>query len=115
LLAFYHRTYDAWFVLLPVAWVLARLRTLPTLISTGVLCGGAAFLLPGPAALKTLEGRGVIPADIAAGAAWQYGALAHQVWLLAALALIVALECRRVSAPVSRSNEAAPVAARATA
>ncbi|HEY1660120.1 MAG TPA: glycosyltransferase family 87 protein [Candidatus Sulfotelmatobacter sp.] len=88
LLPIYHRFYDASLLVLPVCWAFVsfgrnrRVATVALLLTT-------PFLVPGGTALQTLQENGRIPASLAGRAWWQAFVMAHEIWALLLLSLLL--------------------------
>lgn len=91
LLPIYHRFYDATLLVLPLCWAVVSWRKARPGAALALLLM-VPFLIPGGTLLETLEVNGRIPATLAHRAWWEAFIMAHQVWFL--LALSVVLVCQ---------------------
>jgi hypothetical protein len=91
LLPVYHRFYDATLLVLPLCWVFVSYRKARVFaILSSVLM--IPFLIPGGTLLETMEISGRIPAALAHRWWWEAFAMAHQVWLLLFLGILLLYE-----------------------
>jgi hypothetical protein len=88
LLPVYHRFYDATLLALPLCWAFVSYRKVRR-IATLTFLLMMPFLLPGGTLLETLESTGCIPATLAHGWWWEAFVMAHQVWLLLLLSVLL--------------------------
>ncbi len=102
LLCVYHRYYDATLLLFPIAWAIFSIARFPKLaaLQLGLT---APMLAPIPATLYALHERGWIDAGVHESAAWQILVLRHQVWLLAAM-LVVMFAAHLTHAPAAEET-----------
>lgn len=102
LLPIYHRTYDAAFLLLPLAWVFSEWHALAAWIRRATLVLIAGFLLPGGTVVEGLTLAGRIPEGLAQQWWWYAMIVPHQVWLLLLLSgvlLAAQASARSVESP----------------
>jgi hypothetical protein len=91
LLPVYHRFYDATLLVLPLCWVFVSYRKARVFaVLSSVLM--IPFLIPGGTLLETMEVSGRIPAALAHRWWWEAFAMAHQVWLLLFLGILLLYE-----------------------
>jgi hypothetical protein len=88
LLPIYHRFYDAGLLVLPLCWAFVSFRKTRRLAAAALLLM-APFLLPGGTILETLQANGRVPTWLANRAWWQAFVMAHQVWALLLLSLLL--------------------------
>jgi hypothetical protein len=103
LLSTYHRTYDAFLLVVPLAALLAARDALGRPLRVGIAVCLAAFLLPGAPFLHALARSGFVPEGLAASATWELLVVPHQIWALLALelAFTAVLLPRRATATAS--------------
>lgn len=89
LLVAYHRIYDAVLLVIPLAWLVRSGWRLRPVCSTAVILL-LPFIVSGPAALQQASANGWIPSAVETSTLWATVILPHQVWALAALALLFA-------------------------
>ena len=108
LLPVYHRFYDACLLALPLCWAFVWFRRKRALaILSGFLL--LPFLVPGGTVLQTLVEIGRIPAGLANRWWWQSFVMAHEVWLLLLLSILLLYGMATNAAEVSpqRAQESA--------
>ncbi len=88
LLPIYHRFYDAALLVLPLGWALVSFRR-PRRFAVLSLLMMTPFLIPGGTLLETMEVSGRIPAWLANRWWWQTFVMAHEVWMLLLLSLLL--------------------------
>jgi hypothetical protein len=88
LLPIYHRFYDAGLLILPLCWAIVSFGKTRRLAVAALLLM-APFLLPGGTILETLQTNGHVPDWLANHAWWQAFVMAHQVWALLLLSLLL--------------------------
>jgi hypothetical protein len=113
LLPLYHRSYDAILVVIPLSWAVASLEGSQRIIAWLVILLVVPFLVPGPVMLQQLMVKGRLPASWNGEFWWSAIVLAHEVWavVLMSLLLVYAL-ARTVRQP---SPVILPIAGRAPA
>ncbi len=88
LLPIYHRFYDASLLVLPLCWAFVSFhKTRRPAVAALLLM--VPFLLPGGTILETLQADAHLPAALASRAWWQALVMAHQVWALLLLCLLL--------------------------
>jgi len=105
LLPVYHRFYDATLLVLPLCWTFVsflkgRKSAIPCLLLM------LPFLIPGGTLLETMQFDGRIPAWLAHRWWWEGFVMAHQVWLLLFLSIVLLCEmavCQPAFSPSSDS------------
>ena len=96
LLPFYHRSYEAAVLVLPLAWALASLHSegaWPARISLALM---AIFLIHGGALLLLLIYAGTVPPAVADNRWWNAIVMPHEIWALLGLSLVL-LYARRMA------------------
>jgi hypothetical protein len=88
LLPVYHRFYDAALLALPGCWAFVSYRKTRPAAIFGLLLM-LPFLIPGGTFLETLETSGRIPPEFIHHWWWEAFIMAHQVWLLLALGVLL--------------------------
>ncbi len=98
LIVFYHRTYDAVLVALPILWAMGTCHAISHRAKIAILILAAPFLVvPWPSTLYVFAQKGIIPAGIADSWVWQAFVLPHQAYLLMAMAIILTASMWRAS------------------
>jgi len=95
LLPIYHRFYDASLLILPLCWAFVSLRKTGgrmRKVAAAALLLMTPFLIPGGTILETLQGNGRFPVSLTNRAWWQAFVMAHQVWALLLLSLLLLSE-----------------------
>jgi hypothetical protein len=88
LLPIYHRFYDATLLVLPLCWVIVSYRR-SRMSAVLTLLLMLPFLVPGGTLLETMEINGRIPGMLIHRAWWEAFVMAHQVWLLLLLSVLL--------------------------
>lgn len=88
LLSIYHRFYDATLLIIPLCCLLAR----PNRSSRIGLLALSAFMVPGGSMLETLKNRGLINSFLSNTDWWNGLVMAHAVWALVLLTLVLLYE-----------------------
>jgi hypothetical protein len=90
LLPVYHRFYDATLLLIPLCCLLAHLK-LNRRSAIGLLAL-SAFIVPGGSMLETLRNKGLINSSLNSADWWNGLVMAHAVWCLLLLTLVLLYE-----------------------
>ncbi len=88
LLPVYHRFYDATLLVFPLCWIFVSFRRAHR-VSLLCLLLLAPFLVPGGTLLETMQSSGRIPASLSHHWWWEAFVMAHQVWALVLLSLLL--------------------------
>jgi hypothetical protein len=103
LLPVYHRFYDATLLLIPLCCLLAspklRRRSLIGLLAL------SAFMVPGGSMLETLRNRGLINSSLNSADWWNGFVMAHAVWCLLLLTLVLLYEMSAVARDNAALNQ----------
>jgi Glycosyltransferase family 87 len=91
LLPVYHRFYDATLLVLPLCWTLMSFRRARKFAVISLLLM-LPFLAPGGTLLETMEVGGSIPAGLSQHWWWDAFVMAHQVWALLFLGILLRRE-----------------------
>jgi hypothetical protein len=88
LLPIYHRFYDATLLVLPVSWLFVHYRrTGRVAVPCGLLL--LPFLVPGGTLLEAMEAKQKIPQTCVHSWWWESFIMAHEVWLLVFLGILL--------------------------
>jgi hypothetical protein len=88
LLPVYHRFYDATLLVFPLCWIFVSFRRAHG-TSLACLLLLAPFLIPGGTLLETMQISGRIPASLSQHWWWEAFVMAHQVWALLILSVLL--------------------------
>jgi hypothetical protein len=99
LIPIYHRFYDAALLLIPLCYLLRQLGKRNEIIAVLGVASIAPFLVPGGTLLQTLRDRGSIPARLLNSGLWNSFVMAHEVWCLMLLALVLLYQIWRQKQP----------------
>jgi hypothetical protein len=85
----YHRSYEAAVLVLPLAWAFAKLHSDFAPAARISLALMTVFLIPGGAVLQVLCSEGIIPGVISSQFWWDPIVMAHEIWALLGLSLVL--------------------------
>ena len=107
LLVFYHRSYDAALLALPIAWAIGALATRERIQGILVLALSASFLAPLPVMLTIAKQQGALPEWLTETLLWDTVLVPMHVWALVLLAVVLLWAAGRSRAPGPTSLNAA--------
>jgi len=85
----YHRMYDAFLLIFPLAWSLKTSSSGKNKLAFGTFLLILPFLVPGGSLLEHLQFRGRIPGAVKQSWFWNDVMLPHQIWILLFLSLLL--------------------------
>jgi len=89
LLPVYHRFYDAAMLIMPLCWLVVRIKSRLDRSAVPGLAAIAIFFLPGGSLLETLRDGETIPSALDQAGWWNSLVMAHAIWCLLALGIVL--------------------------